>query len=355
MEKISGDTFNIQKQKYPIMPDKVKDVGPETKMLKEILQEPSAIHASVKSSSTKIPEAVEAIKSSKLVYITGSGTSYHLGLIIQLNLLRSGIPAVAIRAPEFSHFISNKMKNAISILISQSGESADILECLETCKKMDIRTICITNTKNSLLAKGVDIPLLTDAGAEESVAATKSFVSGLVPAYLVLSMLNGFEGIEYLKSAAKEISEILGIRQTLEGLSSKFQRKIVFLGDGYLHPIAMEAALKFRETCNLTTDAYPVREYLHGPIQTLDNDTTVVIFYNDQSIIIEDTEPKLRQYTSSVFKIGTSNTADIVLNPLEIALTPFIFATVIQLLANFTSVHLGLNPDSPTHLSKIVK
>lgn len=337
------------------MPDKIKDIHPETKMLKEILQEPLAIHASIKSSSPKIPEAVEAIKNSKIVYITGSGTSYHLGLIIQIHLLRSGVPAVAIRAPEFSQFISDKMKSAISILISQSGESADILECMETCKKMNIRTICITNTKNSTLAEGSDIPLLTDAGPEESVAATKSFVSGLVPAYLILSMLNGLEGIEYLKLAAQEINKILEIRQTLESLSSKFLSNIVFLGDGYLHPIAMEAALKFRETCNLTTDAYPVREYLHGPIQTLSNDTTVVIFYNDQSLGINGIEIRLRQYTSSVIKIGTAKTADLILNPLEIALTPFIYATVVQILANFTSVNLGLNPDSPTHLSKIVK
>lgn len=336
------------------MSDELGKIATKTTMFKEILEEPSTISASFQSSINNIHSAVKTIKESKIVYIAGSGTSFHLGLITQLHLLRCGIAAVTIRAPEFSHFIPDKVENACAILISQSGQSSDILNCLDICKKNSMRTICITNSRDSKLADNVDIPLLTDAGIERSVAATKSFVSGLVPAYILLSQLKSFDGNSDLEMVSDEIGKVLELWPKLEEIAKTIRSKIVFLGDGYLHAMAMEAALKFRETSNLITEAYPVREYLHGPIQTLDNDTSVFIMHNTKDSALVDVESKLRNYTDSIIKVGTSDGDSFRLKAIKEELSPFVFSPVIQTLANFTSVNLGLDPDRPSHLTKVV-
>jgi glucosamine--fructose-6-phosphate aminotransferase (isomerizing) len=324
-------------------------------MFKEINQIPKAIINSVTSAGPECRRASELLKKARYVYIVGSGTSYHAGIILQIGLLKRGIPSITVMAPEFSHFVSDlPEKDVTTVLISQSGESIDILNALRLAKDHGHSTISITNTENSSLWNGTDIRVLTEAGPEKSVAATKTFVAALA---LINAIIAGIgsgrnspsedlsDSID--KFLAEEMSNVLGISKTLKN-------RLVFLGNGVLHSIALEGALKFKETATIETEAYPVREYLHGPIQMLNSNTTVVIMHTAEEEIVEAVDI-LRKQTDSIVSIGFQKSDDIKLNQTNDLNTPPSFVIPLQLMANYKSVSLGYNPDKPSHLSKVVK
>jgi len=104
-----------------------------TIMFQEILQEPETITNTVNSVGGNILKAVKLIRKAKIVYVVGSVTSYHAGIVMQIGLINDGVPAIAVRAPEFSYFTPPDNKDVLVILISQSGESRDILVALNLC------------------------------------------------------------------------------------------------------------------------------------------------------------------------------------------------------------------------------
>ena len=160
-----------------------------TIMFNEINEEPKTIINTVHAISHQVSSAVDLIRDSKLVYVVGSGTSYHAGIVFQIGLLKQNIPSVAVRAPEFIHFIPKEGNEITVILISQSGESRDIIDSLKICKDRKYNTIGITNNGKSRLANETLLSIVTDAGEEKSLAATKSHIAQLTAIYLVLEVI----------------------------------------------------------------------------------------------------------------------------------------------------------------------
>jgi Glucosamine 6-phosphate synthetase, contains amidotransferase and phosphosugar isomerase domains len=196
--------------------------------------------------------------------------------------------------------------------------------------------------------------LITDAGKERSVAATKSFTAQLTALLLLkedVENINYQGKIEEISKWAKTYTEDFSI---LDPAVKKLREKIVILGDGYLYSIAMEAALKLRETANLTTDAFNLREYLHGPIRTLDRDTTVIILGRRSEENTEVVET-VNKYAGAVVEIGDTDNADVRVLSVEDCLKPLVYAIPVQIMACRKTLSLGLNPDTPDKLTKVVR
>jgi len=331
-----------------------------TIMFQEILQEPETITNTVNSVGDNILKAVKLIRKAKIVYVVGSGTSYHAGIVMQIGLINSGVPAIAVRAPEFSYFTPPDNKDVLVILISQSGESRDILVALNLCRKNGYVTIGITNGPDSSLAKGTDLCILTLAGEERSLAATKSHIAQLIVSHLLVNSVRNDKKLDdYMEKSKKLASQIKDFIEKSDHwlkLSSKITGRVIFLGDGLLHAEAMEGALKFEETANLITEAYPMGEYLHGPIQVLKEEDTVIILKGRDEKECERLISKLSNYTKNIIKIGQDKDSTIRIPDSEIVtFDPILYVIPIQLIANYKTVSLGLDPDRPTHLNKVVK
>jgi glucosamine--fructose-6-phosphate aminotransferase (isomerizing) len=331
-----------------------------TIMFNEINEEPKTIINTVHAISHQVSSAVDLIRDSKLVYVVGSGTSYHAGIVFQIGLLKQNIPSVAVRAPEFIHFIPKEGNVITVILISQSGESRDIIDSLKICKDRKYNTIGITNNGKSRLANETLLSIVTDAGEEKSLAATKSHIAQLTAIYLVLESIGSQNSINVSMQncidLSVSVSKIMKRYENILQISEKLSGRIVFLGNGYLHAEAMEGALKFEETANLITEAYPMGEYFHGPIQVLKENDTVIILRGSEELEFNRLVSKLKEYSVHIISIGSGENDTIRIPETNIDIFNVMLSIIpVQLLANFKTVGLGLNPDKPTHLNKIVK
>ena len=327
----------------------------KTIMMNEIREEPLALSKTFKALTINFTEIIETINNSDIVYITGNGTSYHASINLQITLLRHGIKAVAVMASELEYYLPvNRTSRITIILFSQSGESKDILKSLELSKARGYNTIGITNIKDSTLAKSVDIPIITMANEEKSVAATKSHIVQILISIMMDAKLSNNENNEDIKKIQENVSNIISNRDKIKKIAAGISDRIVLLGDGYLYPSAMEGALKFKETGNLITESYPPREYLHGPIQALNRDTTVIILnYHDN--IDKGVINKISRITKKVISIGNKNSNDLTIADTTDVVAPLLFLIPLQIMANYKAVNLHLNPDSPSNLTKIVE
>ena len=320
----------------------------------EIKEESNSIRKTVKSTSSNLDKIAALIQDSPYVVLTGSGTSFHAGNIFQINLSRMGIPALVIRAPEFPYYFSQSSETKpVVFLVSQSGESKDILESLNVSKNFNFKTVGVSNERESSLIRNCDIAMITDAGKENSVAATKSFVVQLIAFTTLYWKMKGKNELENLEELAKWMENFSEDFERFSKYSRKIRGKVILLGNGLLNPIAMEGALKLKETANLVTESHNIREYLHGPIQTLDRESTVIILGNEIEKYPEIMQ-KISKHAGNIIRIGEGEGSDIVVWRAEEELKPIAYVLPLQILSCLKSIELGIGPDRPSKLSKVV-
>lgn len=326
-----------------------------TIMLEEIGEEPEAIRKTVNENANKIIPIIEEIRKSSFIFITGSGTSYNAALLLNYTLLKNGIRSLAMTSSEYTENIAKNFNGKIvNIIFSQSGESSDAISNLKLSKKYGQTVIGITNEKDSQLYKESDLKILTLAGKEMSIAATKSHAAQVAISFLIHSLIR--EDREYnqkLNKICKDIERIVSNKEEIVQVTKGIRNKIVFLGSENCYPVALEGGLKFKETSGVVTESYPIREYFHGPIHRLDKETTVIW-------MTEDSEPdskimeKLMESSGNVITIGNGN-ADLKFNDSNQFAKTFDSLAYLQLLANFKAQDMGIDPDHPSNLSKVVR
>ncbi len=326
-----------------------------TLMENEIKENFQSMLKTIDSVGEEIDKASDLINAASFVIITGSGTSFNAGHSLLISLVRNGTPAIEIRAPDFSSYMERPFNGKVTVVVlSQSGESKDALDAAKIGMESGATVIGVTNEEGSTLAHMSKVCLITAAGREKSVAATKSFTGQLTALLLLKGNIEHVNYTEKIKEIAEWSRRYTEDFSALDGTVKELREKIVILGDGYLYTIAMEAALKFRETGNMTTDAYNLREYLHGPIRTLDRDTTVITLGRNDGRHEEVLEA-VRKYAGSIVEIGESTNSNIKVMSVEDCMKPLVYAVPIQMLACSKALSLGLNPDTPDKLTKVVR
>lgn len=172
-------------------------------------------------------------------------------------------------AGEVENHANDINSNDLVILVSQSGESADIINAKKSVET--IKTVIITNNINSTLAKGAEIVIGQKAREEKAVPATKTYFASL----LIFTMLS-----EALKGRIKivEVDNILAKEPKNLWVEDIIDKKIYILGKGLAWPQAIESELKFKEIAKIDAEGYELSEFMHGPIQMLDEGSAVIIF-----------------------------------------------------------------------------
>jgi len=350
-------------------------------MLLEIHEEPVALRDTLTSLAGACKKiALELAKEPVgLIYFSGSGTSYHAALASHYLISSlSSIPTNSIPASEYDTWVrAPSSSKSILVAISQSGESVDVLSAIKTAKRRGTRTVAVTNAPSSSLVKSADFCLVTRAGLEKAVTATKTFVSCLAASYLL-----SLELVEAFHPSAPVGEEVSALRQGLlnspqvvqdtimmcedrsKAIAESLRQHSLFflLGRGANYATALEGALKLKESSNVMAEGYAAREFLHGPMQLVNENTPVIaISTSDDHDLVEPLSERFRRLGAPILRISDSSVAVDHEQQLSIArgmpepISPLVFIVPIQLFAYYSAVSRGLDPDKPTKLTKVVK
>ncbi|MHC1627375.1 MAG: glutamine--fructose-6-phosphate transaminase (isomerizing) [Candidatus Nezhaarchaeales archaeon] len=347
-------------------------------MIKEIYEQPQVALNVINAPRLFITQLANKLIESDRVYLVGCGTSYH-ACIFGSYILRSmaDIDAYPVIASEFNNFYTNLKSNTAILAISQSGETADVLHVLRRLQNADVKLLALTNVMGSSITRLVSSYVGLYAGPEIGVAATKTFIAQLLMLTRIGIEAAKIKGVNLdlakeaetlLKSSAKLIESALSLNDGLaRDLSVKISLKhhAFFLARGVNIVTALEGALKLKEISYIHAEGYPAGESKHGPIALIeDGYPCVFICPRDETydkIIGNIMEMKARgAFIISCIEEGDKEAKEIsdnvfVLPNIEFKmLTPIFHVVPLQLLAYYTAVTRGFDPDKPRNLAKSV-
>lgn len=278
-------------------------------MLKEIYEQKNAIAKTIESLQLKKTVLLEQlgltqqqIQKIEQIQFIACGTSWHAARIAHFFFESiAGIPVTVHLASEFRYSSFFPNKNALYIIISQSGETADALEALRLLNGHDLSTIALTNVATSTIVREAKGFVLTCAGPEIAVASTKAFSTQLAALYWLAHYIAVEKHLIVEKDMIQAENDVLRVAHTLEQTIEQHKSSIdhiyavryahhnnsLFLGRHISYPLAMEAALKLKEIAYVFAESYAAGELKHGPLALVDNDMPVYIFSHRDSLIYQ--------------------------------------------------------------------
>jgi len=355
-------------------------------MIKEIFEQPEVVrnilneHVDIKTGEVVFKEfkgRVNALKNYDRVIFLGCGTSFYAAQIGNYIFEEiSGLPCEAEIADEFvvrEHIVENR---TLIIVLSQSGETGDILRAVKQARKKDVFVIGLTNNKNSSLKKYVDVLIDLEAKEEKAMAATKSFVAQLS----ILALLSIFVGRQHNMSPASaaiitqeirlipdKISKVLKLNEEIKKTAEDVfrQKSIIFLGRKYNFPLAQEAAHKFKETTYIHCEGASSEEFIHGPNAIIESGYTVVFIIPEDSVYDKNVKvlKKLKKQGADIIVLTTKGNKKLrkiakhifYVFPVTEVLMPIVSIVPFQLMAYHTAILKGINVDKPRNISKYIK
>ena len=352
-------------------------------MQKEIFEQPRAIADTLESvgglgPDLFGPEAAAIFAKVRAVHLIACGTSYYSALLGRLWLEGvAGIPAQAEIASEYRYRDSVANPDALVVVISQSGETADTLAALKHAKELGHRhTLAICNVATSSMVRQTALTFLTRAGTEVGVASTKAFTTQLTAQFLLTLTLAKLRGrldaseearwLGALRHLPAAIQAVLALEPAIIAWAQQFAKKqnALFLGRGLHYPIALEGALKLKEISYIHAEAYPAGELKHGPLALVDSSMPVVAIAPNDALLekLKSNLQEVRARGGELYVIADadshiqSSEGIHVLRLPEHAglLSPVVHVIPLQLLAYHTAVLRGTDVDKPRNLAKSV-
>jgi len=334
-------------------------------MLKEISEQAETISKAIQQDEESINRIVKQIRDGFGVFFVGCGSSYHACVAgsylfskvagIHVNL------ALASEFENYEHFLTDR---TLVFAVSQSGETADVLDAVRAAQRKSSKVIAITNVMGSSLTREGDESLMMNSGPESCVLSTKTYTSQVVLMSLLAYTLAGKRKscIRSIKGLYLDIYNLTSksMRAHLRSLAKELSEKehMYMIGRGLQYTTAMEAALKIKEVSYIHTEAFAGGELKHGPLALIEQGTPVFVFVskgNEEKILSNAQEVKAR----GGFIIGVSAREDPLFDywikvPEIGDFNPIIQAIPMQILAYELAIQKGLDPDKPRNLAKCV-
>jgi glucosamine--fructose-6-phosphate aminotransferase (isomerizing) len=363
-------------------------------MLKEIWEQPQAVRdttlgrVSLDSGQVFLGEmkiADEELARAASINIAACGTSWHAALTGKYMIERlARLPVDVDYASEYRYRNPIPDANALGLLITQSGETADTLAAQREMKSLGSKTVAICNVVDAMVAREAHGAIYTHAGPEIGVASTKAFTAQLTALFLLAIKLGQLRGqLDQAQSVAliEELSRIpLKIEEALRSCSPQCEqlakdfstaRDFLYLGRGVHFPIALEGALKLKEISYIHAEGYPAGEMKHGPNALIDETLPVVVLATrDESdpaskLRYEKTLSNIQEVTARSGRViavateGDTTIGSLVeqvipIPPAPELLAPLIEIVPLQLLAYYIAVRRGCDVDQPRNLAKSV-
>lgn len=347
--------------------------------LKEIFEQPITIKSALSLQEQYVDLLTEFLDRGERVFLIGAGTSYHACLAASYMFSKLARLAVyPVIASEFIENYGNSLDiDTVILAVSQSGETADVLNALEYARLRASTILGITNVVGSTLTRISRAYVIQNAGPEIGVAATKTFTSQLVVlAQLAFKLakkrgkITQYEMDEFnerLRELPEKMEKVLkDIDEDMKVLAKRYanEKFLVFLGRGISSATALEGRLKIMELSYIPCIAYPAGESKHGPISIIEKDVPVFfICPRDETrrTIIGNIE-EMKARGARIITVADENDKElrslsddfIGMPDVHELLSPIIYVTPFQLLAYYLAIERGLDPDKPRNLAKSV-
>lgn len=372
VEKLELDLQSIQKE------------GFDHFLLKEIYDQPATLRSTLsgrinlESNTVKLGGlnmTDDELRQVRNVMVIGCGTAYYAGMMAGY-FIEQFTDDVSVRseiASELRYRSFHVPDNTVALIVSQSGETADTLACLEELKRRGVKCLGVVNAVGSTIAREVDGGVYVHVGAEISVASTKAFTSQVAAITMFGLMVAQAKGVStkdlntYIKELDMLPAEIEGTIERsadeIRQLAEKYAQyeHALYVGRDTHYPIALEGALKLKEVSYIQAEGHAAGELKHGPIALIDDRFFEVCYLQDNwlyeksqsnliemnargahAIVITDTDKRIA--AEAVVRVRTK---------LQL-LTPLVFNVVSQLLAYYIAVARGNDVDQPRNLAKSV-
>jgi glucosamine--fructose-6-phosphate aminotransferase (isomerizing) len=360
-------------------------------MLKEIFDQPEAVRktiegcldASGKVSFRNFSIGSGEIRKLRKITIAASGSSRHAGLVGEFMLERmTGLPVEVDFASQYCYRDPLVGPNELTIFISQSGTTIDTLAALHEVSRKRSKSLTICNVPDTPLTRDADATLLTYAGDEVAIAATKSFTTQLTALFLLSAYIAEVRGaaqngvgsaVQALQHLPAKIEHVLSVTAACGKFAQQFFRHkaFIYMGRDIDYPIALEGALKLKEVSYIHAEGYPTGELKHGPTALVDERVPVVVLAtrheSDRSSLLryEKTVSNVREFVFrkipvlAVVTEGDTTLSEITphviaVPDMPVLLQPITEVVPLQLLAYHIGVLCGHSVDKPRNLSKSV-
>ncbi len=387
VELFDGEGKNIQKEVQEVKwsAEAAEKGGYPHFMLKEIYEQPKAVRDTVqihlnKDGSVNFDDlgwTKECLDNIDHILITACGTAYHAGLVAKHYIERFvKIPVSVEIASEYRYSRPLTTNRTLCIVVSQSGETIDTLAALKEAKRLGAKSLAVTNSIGSSIAREADSVIYTLAGPEIAVASTKAYTTQLVALLLLALYMGQLKGTIHmeliqkitqgLKELPKQIEKVLGEKDHMADVADRLIKAhdIFYLGRSIDYAIAMEGALKLKEVSYIHAESYAAGELKHGTLALISPDTPVIAVatQDDVSAKMYSNIQEVRARGAEVLGIGYDDdkelskyTTEVVRIPrVDFFIAPILSVIPMQLLAYYTSIKRGNDVDKPRNLAKSV-
>ena len=371
----------------PVMAEKA---GYRHFMLKEIFEQPWAARETVLGRTSlesgqvflgELDIPIERLRAVTRVVILACGTSWHAALVGKFLIERlATVPVEVDYGSEYRYRDPIVTPTTLTVVITQSGETADTLAALREARDRGAATIAICNVVGSMATREADFTVYTHAGPEIGVASTKAFTSQLVALHLLALYLAQIREtlpaeaarrhLEDLDHLPRWLEQTLQCEDAVKSVAQRFHqhRSFLYLGRGINYPIALEGALKLKEISYIHAEGYPAGEMKHGPIALVDEQMPVVTLLPDGSVF-EKMASNLQQVKARggpIIAVADDRPRDLgalIDSSLDALVTvpatppliaPIVMVVPLQLLAYHIAVRRGCDVDQPRNLAKSV-
>lgn len=331
-------------------------------MIKEIFEQKETIARAINHDDKILNKAVALLKNCNGAFFVACGTAHKVAMTAEYFFAEiAGRKINVVPASEMPYFERFINKKTAIIVISQSGETADVLEVLERGKKAGAKILSLTNVESSSIARISDVHIPILAGPEKAVASTKATTSQMALLFLLAYAEVGKTNVarEILRSTASSINDFLNERY--ESLIKEVAKTIVdnenlfIIGRGDLYPMALEAAIKIQEVSYIHAQGFPAGELKHGPIALIEEGTPCLVLGDDLETLSNAVELKSR----GARIIGISpHRADVFDEWIKVpdcdGAKSIVTIIPVQILAYHLAILRNLDPDMPRNLAKSV-
>lgn len=345
---------------------KAEKEGRKHFLIKEIMEQKRTIKDAINQDDEKIMKVADEIKKAFGTFLVGCGTAgkvchtseYFFSKVADKHINYT----VASEFPNYEHYLTDK---TLMIAVSQSGETADVLEAIETAKKKKVKVISLLNVFGSTMMRMSDDVFMINAGIEKAVVSTKATTAQLAVMLLLAYATAGKlkEGKILLLNTAAQVNDMLNPRYEnhIKKLAEKLKeaKNAYVIGRSVNYPMASEAAIKLMETCYIHAQGFAGGEMKHGPIALIEKgEPCIVLVANDESkdeIISNATEVKARGGYIIGISPDNNEVFDYWIKVPDVGVaSPIVNIIPIQMLAYHIAVLRGLDPDKPRNLAKSV-
>ncbi len=387
-----GDLARVSKDKIEIIDFEGNELSRETKkvdwsvedaekggyehfMLKEIHEQPDAIHESLLGRMAEFNDVTFSKYDIDDIKLIACGTSMHAAYVGKYIIEEIAKTPCSVEVSSEYRYSSENDSYPFTMLLSQSGETLDTIAAAREANKRGCTTLAITNILDSSITREVDEVIYTHAGPEIGVAATKTFTTQLIALYLIAIELAKDKGVinkgkaqEYkreLRKLPRKVEKILDKIDEIKDISERLSKAddIFFIGRNINYPVALEGALKLKEIAYINATGYPAGELKHGPFALLTKDTPVIAIavkdHTFEKMLGNIGEIAARE--SPIITVGDQDKELTKLSDRYITIpeapplfSPILVNVVLQLFAYYTAYRLDRSIDKPRNLAKSV-